>query len=231
MTAPHPQDISHFSTSVADVARQRHTAKAYTPQELSEAEVTALLDLLRFSPSSVNSQPWHLVVGTTPEGRDRIARAGADSDYGFNSANIRSCGMAVVFAARADMDAAYLERLLEVEEADGRFPEPANREEMAEIREWFVNLNRAEDGSAADWCARQTYWNGGQFLFGAAAMGLDATPMEGVDCDGLDAEFGLADLGFRTLFCVTVGRNNDAEDWNATLPKSRLPLSEIVTRV
>ena len=226
-----PEDVSRFDTDIAAVARSRHTAKAYSGEELSEAQRDDLLDLLRYSASSVNSQPWHFVVGTTPEGRARIADAGAGEggDYSFNGPNIRGAGMAVVFAARRDMDDAYMAHLLDVEDADGRYPEPANRAEMAQIREWFVGLMRDEAGSAHGWCARQTYWNGGQFLLGAAAMGLDATPMEGIDADGLDAEFGLAEAGFRALFCVTVGRNRDAEDWNFGLPKSRLPLSEIIT--
>ncbi len=227
-----PTDVSRFHTDIAEVARSRHTAKAYTGEELSAAQVNDLLDLLRYSASSVNSQPWHFVVGSTPEGRAKIANAGAgdDGDYSFNGPNIRACGMAVVFAARRDIDETYLAHLLEVEDADDRYPEPSNKAEMAQIREWFVGLMRDDGGSAHGWCARQTYWNGGQFLLGAAAMGLDATPMEGIDADGLDAEFGLADAGFRALFCVTVGRNKDADDWNFGLPKSRLPISEIVTQ-
>lgn len=229
-TAPKPQDVSRHAVDIAAVARDRHTAKAYVPGELSDGEVDQLLDLLRYSASSVNSQPWHFIVATTPEGRDRVARHGADDNYPFNSANIRNAGMAVVFAARLDMDDAYQQHLLNVADADGRFPDEEKRAEMAQIRQWFVDLKRDDSGSAHGWCARQTYWNGGQFLLGAAAMGLDATPMEGVDVEGLDAEFGLADKGFTTLFAVTVGRNDDAEDWNFGLPKSRLPLSEIVTR-
>ena len=230
-SAPRPRDVSRHSADIARIARDRHTAKAYLPEELNEAEISDLLDLLRYSASSVNSQPWHFVVATTPEGRDRVARAGADESYNFNSANMRAAGMVVVFAARTDVDESYQNHLLAVEDADGRYPEADNRREMAEIRTWFVDLMRDETGSARDWAARQTYWNGGQFLLGAAAMGLDATPMEGVDGPGLDAEFGLADKGYRTLFAVTVGRNDDAEDWNFNLPKSRLPLSEIVTRL
>lgn len=229
MTQPTP--VEKFSANVAQIARARHTAKAYRPAELTEAQVSDLLDLLRFSASSVNIQPWHLIVATTPEGRDRVAKAGADENYAFNAPAMRNAGMTVIFAGRQDVDDAYLTHLLDVEDASGRFPTPDNRAEMEKIRSWFVDLSRDETGSAREWMARQVYWNGGQFLLGAAAMGLDATPMEGIDAAGLDAEFGLKAMGYTSLFAVTVGHNQDEDDWNFGLPKSRLSLDEITTRI
>jgi nitroreductase/dihydropteridine reductase len=229
MTQPTP--VENYATDIAQIAQSRHTAKAYTGKALSETEIQALLSLLRFSASSVNSQPWHFIVATTPEGRDAVAKAGTDENYSFNSDNIRKAGMVVVFAARQDADEDYLKRLLDSEEADGRFPEEKNRQEMEEIRRFFIDSNRNEDGDAHDWMARQVYWNGGQFLLGAAAMGLDATPMEGIDRNGLDAAFSLPEKGYTNLFAVTVGRNDDETDWNYGLPKSRLPEAEIVTRL
>ena len=226
-----PRDVEVFDADIAEIARARHTAKAYKRQNLSEAEIDRLLTLLRFSSSSVNSQPWHFVVATTAEGRDRIAKAGADDNYPFNSDSIRAAGMVVVFAGRLEADEAYLDHLLEVEDADGRFPEPKNKSEWKTARAGFIDSARDETGSAHGWMARQTYWNGGGFILGAAAMGLDATPMEGIDAKGLDAEFGLNEKGYTALFAVCVGRNDDGEDYNAGLPKSRLPLSETVTRL
>ena len=228
----HPKPVESVDGDIAATARARHTAKAYREDALSEKEIANLLDLLRFSASSTNSQPWHFVVATTRQGRDRIARAGTDDPYPFNSDAVRQTGMVVVFAARLDADAAYLDHLLEREDADGRFPEPEQKAKQREGRAHFVDLNRTEsDPGAHDWMARQTYWNGGQFLLGAAAMGLDATPMEGIDTAGLDREFDLPAKGYTALFVITVGRNKDGEDWNFHLPKSRLPLSEIATRI
>ena len=78
---------------------------------------------------------------------------------------------------------------------------------------------------------KQVYLNGGNFLLGVAALGIDATPMEGIDMDVLDAEFGLREKGYRSLFVVPIGYSDPDEDYNAALPKSRLPLAEIVTEV
>ena len=55
--------------------------------------------------------------------------------------------------------------------------------------------------------------------------------MEGVDRNALDKEFGLREKGFSSLFVVTLGYSDAENDFNALLPKSRLPYSDILTEV
>ena len=51
-------------------ARKRHTAKAYdSTRRVPEELMQQVYSLLRHSPSSVNSQPWHFIVANTPEGK------------------------------------------------------------------------------------------------------------------------------------------------------------------
>ena len=72
--------------------------------------------------------------------------------------------------------------------------------------------------------------NVGNFLLGVAAMGLDAVPIEGVDFAILDEEFDLKAQGYTSLVVVPVGHHS-VEDFNATLPKSRLPQSTTITEI
>ena len=67
-------------------------------------------------------------------------------------------------------------------------------------------------------------------LIGVAALGLDAVPIEGFDAAILDAEFGLKEKGYTSLVVVPVGHHS-VEDFNATLPKSRLPQNITLTEV
>ena len=78
---------------------------------------------------------------------------------------------------------------------------------------------------------KQVYLNLGQFLLGAAALGVDATPMEGIEIPVLDAEFGLREKGYSALFVVPLGYHDPEQDYNASLPKSRLPYSDILMEV
>ena len=223
-------DILHY-------AKSRHTAKAYdSGQVIPEETVAKLKDLLRFSPSSTNAQPWHFILASTPEGKKRVT-AGTEGKYPFNSPSILNASHVVVFASRLEMTQEHLQTVLQQEDKDGRFA--AESEERKADRKasqhggrtMFVNLHKEHYKDVQHWMDKQVYLNIGQFLLGAAALGVDATPMEGVDIDALDAEFKLREKGYSSLVVVTLGFSDPKEDYNAKLPKSRLPFSRILTEV
>lgn len=214
-------------------AAGRHTAKAYDPnRRIGPAELEAARELLRLAPSSVNLQPWRFIIAGTPEGKARVAKA-AEQKFPFNAAAIRNCSHAIVFASLIEADDAYLAKILAQEERDGRFaPDPeAMKARVGGGRAHFVGLHQAERKDGPAWMARQLYLNLGQFLLGVAALGLDATPMEGVDTAALDAEFGLTAQGYAAQVVVTLGYADPKADYNAALPKSRLARAEVIAEI
>lgn len=222
--APTVGDIVHF-------AKTRHSAKAYDPnRKISDENVEKIKQLLRFSPSSVNSQPWHFILASTEQGKDRVAKA-TDGLYRFNSPSIRNASHVVVFCTRLAIEEDYLEQLLEQEERDGRFADPSFKERMHGGRQMFINIHKHDYKDVQHWMDKQVYLNIGQFLLGVATLGIDATPMEGIEVKVLDEEFGLRERGFTSLVVVTLGYHDEANDYNAKLPKSRMPYSEILTEV
>ena len=229
MTALTP--LVRTGDAIVDTAKARYTTKFYNADKrISESDVQAIRDLLRFSPSSTNAQPWHFILAGTPEGKERVARATAGA-YSFNRNKIVDASHVVVFATRTAIEEEYLQHILDVEDADGRFvADPqALREQMHGARSMFVDMHK-EAGDLDAWSQAQTYLNIGQFMLGVASLGIDATPMEGVDLDALDAEFGLREKGFRALVVVSLGYRA-ADDFNAALPKSRLPEAEVITEI
>ena len=188
---------------LAKLATTRRTAKAFDPNgKIPEAVFDQLRVLLRHSPSSVNSQPWHFVVAASAAGKARLAAA-AVGPYAYNAPKIQNASHVVAFCVRTDMDESHLAAILAQEQKDGRFP-------LAEDLE------------------KQVYLALGTLLLGAAALGLDACPMEGFDAQVLDAELGLAARGLRAVVLVALGVSGSG-DWNAALPKSRLPAESLFT--
>ena len=219
-------DITHF-------ARTRHTAKAYDPaRRISDDDMEKVRDLLRFSPSSTNIQPWHFVIAGTEEGKARVAKA-AERLYPFNVPSIMNASHVVVFASRLEADERYLERVLEQEDRDRRFngDKETFKTQMHTGRSIFVNLHKRDFKDVQHWMDKQVYLNLGQFLLGVAALGIDATPMEGIETKLLDEEFGLREMGYASLAVVPMGYADPAADYNRALPKSRLPREEILTEV
>lgn len=216
-------DITHY-------AMTRYTSKAFEAGRTIPAEtVEKLKTLLRFSPSSTNSQPWHFILASTPEGKARVAKA--TEIYPFNTASILNASHVVVFASRLAIEEDYLLHVLETEDRDGRFNHDRDtlKPQMHGGRSLFVNLHKQDYKDVQHWMDKQVYLNIGQFMLGAAAVGVDARPMEGIEIKVLDEEFGLREKGFSSLAVVALGYRDEVNDFNAKTPKSRLPMTEIIT--
>jgi nitroreductase/dihydropteridine reductase len=216
--------------NVLAAAQHRYTTKAYdATRRIPQATIDELKELLRHSPSSVNSQPWHFIVASTPEGKARVAKA-AQGGYGYNASKILDASHVIVFCARLDMDAAHVERLLAQEEQDGRFQAEGAKAGQRQGRAGYISLHRHDLKDLQHWMEKQVYLAMGTLLLGAGALGVDATPMEGFDAKALDAELGLRERGFTSVLLVALGYRGEG-DFNARLPKSRLPADEVFTQL
>ncbi|EAO2684382.1 oxygen-insensitive NAD(P)H nitroreductase [Salmonella enterica] len=215
---------------IVSVALKRYSTKAFDPsKKLTAEEADNVKTLLQYSPSSTNSQPWHFIVASTEEGKARVAKS-AVGNYTFNERKMLDASHVVVFCAKTAMDDAWLQRVVDQEDAHGRFATPEAKAANDKGRRFFADMHRVSLKDDHQWMARQVYLNVGNFLLGVAAMGLDAVPIEGFDAEVLDAEFGLKEKGYTSLVVVPVGHHS-VEDFNAGLPKSRLPLETTLTEV
>lgn len=213
---------------LSDVAQLRYTTKAFDPaKRIPQETIDELLALLRLSPSSVNSQPWHFLVANSAEAKARIGKA-MSGNFVYNAAKVSDASHVVVFCARTEMPASHLEALLAQEQRDGRFANDEAREGQRKSRLGYVALHRYDQKDLQHWMEKQTYLALGTLLLAAAAAGVDATPMEGFDARTLDAEFGLRDKGFTSVVVVSLGYRAEG-DFNAKLPKSRLPAETVIT--
>jgi nitroreductase/dihydropteridine reductase len=93
-----------------------------------------------------------------------------------------------------------------------------------------VNLHRNELHDTQQWMEKLVYIALGTLLLGAAALEIDATPIEGYDHVTLDEALGLRERGLKSVVMAALGYRS-ADDFNAALPKSRLPAEEIFTLI
>ena len=214
--------------NIATAAAARYTTKAYDPgRRIAEDQLRELMSVLHQSPSSVNSQPWHFLIAASAAAKERVALA-TRSAYSFNERKILDASHVIVLASRNDMTPEHMAQLLDQEERDGRFRADGAKEGQRKGREMFVNLHRWELKDLQPWMDRQVYLALGALLLAAAAMGIDATPIEGFDPKLLDAELGLRERGFSSLVVCALGYRAPG-DFNAQLPKSRLPAQAVFT--
>lgn len=214
--------------NLTEIANFRYSTKEFDPNKKISAEhFQQIKSLLRYSASSVNSQPWHFIVADSDKAKQRISKASQDF-YSFNEQKILNASHVIVFCTRTDMDEKYMLHILETEEKDGRYPDPAFKDMMHNGRMKFSNIHRLNLKDHQHWMEKQVYLNMGTVLLGAGALGIDAVPVEGVDTAILNEEFDLPAKGFTASAIVCLGYRAET-DINARLPKSRLAEKEIFT--
>lgn len=210
------------------IAKTRYATKKFdSSKKISNEDFEQIKGLLQFSPSSVNSQPWHFIIAQTETGKKRLSMA-AHGQYGANEAKILDASHVILFCAKTDVTDAYLQKVTDQEDKDGRFPKQEAKELALKVRMFYADLHRKEFDDVSCWTKNQVYMNWGTILFAAGVLGIDAVPIEGVDLDVLNEEFALLEKGFMAIGILALGYHHQ-EDFNASLPKSRLSQEEIFT--
>lgn len=218
--------------NLTSILNGRYSTKYFNPsKKIASEDLEQLQLLLQMSPSSVNLQPWHFVIVTTDEGRQRMTK-GVQGSYKFNEAKISNASHVVLFCAKTSVDEAYKEQILASEDKAGRFPNEKIKQMTEDGRTLFVNLHKELIKDEQPWLEKQVYLNLGQFLLGAAVLGIDACPMEGIDAAILNEEFKLTEKGLTAIAAVALGyrTENDFNDPKQT-PKARLAREELITLV
>ncbi|OCG14309.1 NAD(P)H nitroreductase [Gilliamella sp. wkB292] len=211
--------------NIVEISQKRYTTKHYDPtKKIPVAIIEQLLTVLRNSPSSVNSQPWHFYVIESDTAKNKILPAFPD----FNQPRVTGSSHTIVFCIKVPLDESHLVNLLNQEEKDGRLPSEDLKVSQDQGRRYFVNLNSATPESQQCWEEKQTYIALGQLLFAAAAIGVDSTAIEGYDSAKIDEILDLKSKGLKSVVVATLGYRA-ADDGNAHRPKSRLPKEQLFT--
>ncbi|WP_228326387.1 oxygen-insensitive NAD(P)H nitroreductase [Acinetobacter baumannii] len=182
-----------------------------------------------FTDALLMAQPWHFLVADNPTAKERIAKA-LTGRYAYNAPKVLESSHTLVFCTRTDISPEYLNQLLEQDDLSGRFKDEKAKLGQKDTRHGYVEFYRNEQKNLFGWMENQTFIALGQLLFAAGLEGIDATPMGGFDEDVLNEEFGLKEKGLRSSVIVSLGYRSE-NDFNAKLPKSRLPDEVIFTHL
>lgn len=210
----------------------RYTTKEFdASKKISDANMLEVKNLLRMSPSSINLQPWHFIIAESKEGKARMAK-GTQGFFHFNEPKITNASAVVLFCAKTNVEEDYINHIVDTEDKAGRFPNEDIKNGFYGAMKAFIDIHKYDLKDVQHWIEKQVYLNIGSFLLGVATLGIDATPMEGIDVKALDEEFGLREQGFTALVAVSLGYRT-ATDFNATdkNPKARLAENEIFTTI
>lgn len=211
--------------NIVDISAKRFTAKQYdSSKKIPKKHIEQLRAILRNSPSSVNSQPWHFYIVETDESKQAILPSISE----FNHDRISQASHVVIFCAKTPITDEHLNNLLEQEDKDGRFINDEAKLGQDKGRRFFTNLNSKMPENQLSWESKQIYIALGNLLLSAACLGIDATPIEGFMPQKLDEILGLKEKGLSSVVIASLGYHHP-DDFNAKLPKSRLPEEQLFT--
>ncbi|RKT16127.1 3-hydroxypropanoate dehydrogenase [Streptomyces sp. 1114.5] len=183
--------------------REARTANTFTDEPVSEEQVQAIYDLVKYGPTAFNAQPLRVVLVRSAEGRERLVQHLADG----NKAKTAAAPLVAILAADNEFH----------EELPTQFPH------FPQAKDVFFSERPVREQSAALNGALQAAY----FLIGVRAAGLAAGPMTGFDAEGINKEF-FADGDHSVLAVVNIGKPGE----DAWFPRSpRLAYDEVVTTV
>ena len=195
-------DILQLAPDAQDLLfRDARTANAFADEPVSEEQVAAIYDLVKYAPTAMNSQPLRIVLVRDGEPRERLLKHMSDGNRD------KTAGAPLVAVLAADVD--FHDHL------------PRTFPHFPGARDLFTD----DDASREQMARFNATLQVGYFLLGVRAAGLAAGPMGGFDAAALDDDlFGGTSL--KSLLVVNIGK--PAENaWFDRLP--RLELDEVVT--
>jgi len=181
--------------------REARTANAFTDEPVTDEQIDAIFQLVKWAPTSMNTQPLRVVVVRSDEAKARLLPHMAEG----NRAKTAAAPATALLAADIDFH----------EELPRTFPHfPGARDMFA-----------GDEESRARTAELNTGLQVGYAIIGIRAAGLAAGPMTGFDADAISREF-FPDGRHRVLVAINMGK--PAEDaWHDRLP--RLGFDEVVT--
>ncbi|MFG2142082.1 malonic semialdehyde reductase [Streptomyces sp. NPDC048650] len=182
--------------------REARTAHTFTDEPVTDEQVQAIYDLVKFGPTAYNQSPLRVVLVRSPEARERLVKHMAEG----NQAKTATAPLVAILAA----DNEFHEEL------------PALLPHFPQAKDMLFAERPVRERSALLNAALQAAY----FIVGVRAAGLAAGPMTGLDFAGVQKEF--LDDDHTPLMVVNIGKPGE----DAWYPRSpRLAYDEVVTTV
>jgi len=164
--------------------RSARTHNAWTDEPVTDDDLRAVYELMRFGPTSANSSPARFVFVRSAAAKEKLKPA-------LSAGNLVKTMTAPATAIVA-YDPKFYDHLPKL------FPH-------ADARAWFAG----NEALAQETAIRNATLQGAYFIIAARALGIDTGPMSGFDRDKVDAAF-FADSGWKSNFLINLGHGDSS---------------------
>jgi 3-hydroxypropanoate dehydrogenase len=173
------------ASSLDQFFRAARTHNGWLPRPVTDDELRAIYELMKWAPTSANCSPARIVFVRSREAKERLRPA-------LSPGNVEKTMTAPVTAIIGH-DLEFYEKLPQL------FPH-------ADARSWFAGKPAVIETTAF----RNGSLQGAYFILAARALGLDCGPMSGFDNVKVDVEF-FAGTAVRSNFLCNLGHGDPAK--------------------
>jgi 3-hydroxypropanoate dehydrogenase len=182
--------------------REARTANTFTDEPVTDEQVQAIYDLVKYGPTSMNQSPLRITLVRSPEARERLVQHLSEG----NQKKTAAAPLVAILSADNEFH----------EELPNLFPHFPQAKDAV-----FGERSVREDNAALNAALQAAY-----FIIGIRAAGLAAGPMTGLDFAGVQKEF--LDEDHTPFVVINIGKPGE----DAWFPRSpRLAYDEVVTTV
>lgn len=200
----------------------RYATKRMTGEKLEDEVVSKILEAVRLAPSSAGLQPYHIFVISNPEIKKQI------QPIAFGQPQIVESSHLLVFTSWDKITDQRIDDVHRDMNALRGLPDEKTADTVAGLKSLFHGFTEEEQYHHT---AKQALIALGVAVAAAAELGVDATPMEGFDKDGIDTFLRLRERGLRSVLLLALGRRKTEGDWLYLLKKYRQSLDELITEI
>ena len=197
----------------------RYAVKKFdSTRKIPQKDWNLLKESLRLCPSSYGLQPWKFIVVENQDLRVKLR------EVSWNQSQVTDCSHFLVMLYKEKVDRNFIR---------------SNMEKISKVRsipiESLAGFEKAITSDLIDgprsqtietWAQRQVYIAMGFLLETASLIGIDATPMEGLDPIAYDSLLNIKETGWKTVAAVALGYRHGEDPFLNNI-KVRFEESEI----
>lgn len=208
--------------SLNDALHWRYAPKRMNGRKVSDANIEAILKAAQYAPTSMGLQPFTLYLIEPKEMREQI------KPIAYNQPQITESSHLLLFASYTKLTQQHIDTYVQnIIETRG-----VTAESLAPFRNSMSRFaETSSDEQIKNWSSNQVYISLGFAIAEAALLGVDATPMEGFDCVGMDSFLKLQDVHHTSVALLAIGYRDADNDFLANEKKVRRPLDQLVIRI
>jgi 3-hydroxypropanoate dehydrogenase len=170
------------------IFRDAHTPQGFLDDSVTDEKLRQVYDLMKFGPTTLNSQPMRIVFVRSKAAKDKLAPA----------------------LTPGNLDKTMKTQVTAIIAYDSRFYEflPKNFPNNPKAKDGFEGEGKQASNDRV--ALRNGSLQGAYFIIAARGLGLDCGPMSGFDNAKVDAAF-FADGRWKSNFLVNLGKADPAK--------------------